>query len=399
MSSASAVLSTLRSELRGVAVIRLALAYSLATAGLSLTPFLVASVMLRFQLDESVATQMAGVEILGIAISCALLPRWITRTAGTFTLIGIVGIITGQLFSAMATTVIGVCIARGLTGLCEGALFVIVGSAISQRVGTDRLWGKINLIAGAINGSVLVMISNLPESWLFLLLTGVALMIAPWITTIGKLTHTVVQVSRGVKPPRKLVLSVWVCTVLIYGVQASQWAVSTIVGSHAGLTSVTTGMLLSISSLLGFAGAIVPSIRGCHNHRLSIIWFAQLVLAGSIIWFFLEGDAWSFFLSQVMMNTAFFIIIPFLSGLLSDVDPDGSLIARTVVITFLGAGLGTAVAGSLFSQLGAIQFACGLGLGIAFTMPFVWLSLRSALPVNSYATVPHADTAPLTHRT
>lgn len=392
MSSASNVLSTLRPELRAGAVIRLALAYSLATAGLSLTPFLVASVMLRFQLDEGVATQMAGVEILGIAISCALLPRWITRAAGTFTLIGTAGIITGQLLSAFAATVTGVCIARGVTGLCEGALFVIVGSAISQRVGTDRLWGKINLIAGAINGSVLVMISNLPESWLsrwlFVLLTGVALVVAPWITTIGKFTHNVTQVSRGIKPPRKLVFSVWVCTVLIYGIQASQWAVSTIVGTHAGLTPVTTGVLLAVSSLLGFAGAIVPSIRGCHNYRRAILWFFQLVLAGSVIWFFVQRDAWSFFFSQVILNTSFFVIIPFLSGLLSDVDPDGSLIARTVVITFVGAGMGTAVAGTLFSQLGGLQFACGLGLGIVLTMPFVWLALRSARPINSYATVP-----------
>jgi DHA1 family inner membrane transport protein len=393
MSSVSTACSALRSELRGTAVIRLALAYSLATAGLTLTPFLVASVMLRFQLDESIATQIAGVEILGIAISCALLPRWIARRAGSFTLIGMLGIIAGQLFSVMATTVNGICIARGLTGLCEGTLFVIVGASISQRIGADRLWGKINLIAGVINGSVLVMISYLPESWLsrwlFLLLTAVAILIAPWITTIGQFTHRAIKVSIRVKPPIRLVLSVWVCTVLIYGVQASQWAVSTIVGAHAGLSSVTTGILLAVSSLVGFAGAIVPSIRGCHNHRLAIIWLSQLVFAGSIIWFFLVKEDWSFFLSQVIMNASFFVIIPFLSGLLSEIDPDGSLIARTVVITFVGAGVGTAVAGSLFSQFGAFDFACALGLGTALAAPFVWLSFRSHLPARYVAVSQH----------
>ncbi|MBV6659761.1 MFS transporter [Pseudomonas yamanorum] len=390
MSAVSTVLSTLRPELRGAAVLRLALAYSLATAGLTLTPFLVASVMLRFQLDESVATQIAGVEILGIAVSCALLPRWIARTAGVFTLIGTMGIIVGQCLSAWAPTLMGICSARGLTGLCEGALFVVVGSGISQRIGADRLWGKINLIAGVINGSVLVMISALPESWLsrwlFFMLMGVATLIAPWITTIGAFTHRVVQVSKSAKPPTKLVLSVWVCTVLIYGVQASQWAVSTIVGTHAGLSPVTTGMLLSVSSLVGFAGAIVPSIRCCHNHRVGIIWFSQLVLAGSILWFFLVTGDWSFFLSQVILNVSFFVIIPFLSGVLSEVDPDGSLIARTVVITFVGAGLGTAVAGELLVQLGAFHFACVLGLGIALTVPFVWIALRRPHTEHSYVT-------------
>lgn len=55
------------------AVIRLALAFAAATNGLILSPFLVAAVMTRFRLDEGTATALVSAEILGIAISCALL--------------------------------------------------------------------------------------------------------------------------------------------------------------------------------------------------------------------------------------------------------------------------------------------------------------------------------------
>ncbi|MFV3016103.1 MFS transporter, partial [Pseudomonas sp. KHB2.9] len=346
--------SSMRPPLRPGAIVRLALAYSLATSGLVLTPFLVAAVMLRFQLDESIATQIAGVEILGVALSCAFMPRWITRAPRSFTLIAILGTVAGQLFSALATTITAVSIARGFTGICEGILFVIVAAGISRRVCADQLWGKINLLAGAINGSILVVISNLPETWLgrwlFLLLLGTAVLAAPAIIGIGQFTGQTTQARTCKRVPIRLVLTIWTVTVLVYGIQASQWAVSGIVGSHAGLSPSMIGILLSVSSLLGFSGAIIPSLRASHTHRLGIIWLALLGLIGSIIWFFQATGSWSYFLSQLALNCSFFVIIPFMTGLLSEIDPDGSLVARGVVVTFIGAGIGTSVAGSLFAQ-------------------------------------------------
>ncbi|MBN3775692.1 MFS transporter, partial [Burkholderia sp. Se-20378] len=61
------------------AVVRLALAFAAATNGLILSPFLVAAVMTRFRLDEGSATALVSAEILGIAISCALLSHRIAR--------------------------------------------------------------------------------------------------------------------------------------------------------------------------------------------------------------------------------------------------------------------------------------------------------------------------------
>ncbi|MEA1030544.1 MFS transporter [Pseudomonas sp. N-137] len=380
MKSASVATLPLRPELKSREVIRLALAYSLATSGLVLSPFLVAAVMLRFQLDESIATQIAGVEILGVALSCAFVPRWIVRGTHRFTLIAVLGTLGGQLASALVTTAAAISIARGFTGICEGILFVIVAAGISQRIAADQLWGKINLMAGAINGSILVVISYLPESWLgrclFVLLLGVAVIVAPAILGVGQFTQQSTQSRSCARVPIGLVLTIWAVTGLVYGIQASQWAVSGIVGSHAGLSPSMIGILLSVSSLLGFCGAIIPSLRASHGHRLAIIWLAQLGLIGSIIWFFRVTDSWSYFFSQLALNASFFVIIPFMTGLLSEVDPDGSLVAWGVVVTFIGAGVGTAVAGSLFAQLGGMPFSYWLGVGIALAMPLVWLSLR-----------------------
>ncbi|MFM0290093.1 MFS transporter [Paraburkholderia megapolitana] len=378
--------AALRAELPKSSVGRLSLAYAIATNGMILTPFLVAAVMLRFHLSEGIATQVAGVEILGVALSCALLPRWISRAAGFFTIAGVLGTIVGQALSIVAPTVLLIGIVRGVTGIFEGVLFVVVASGISQRASADRLWGQINVIAGIINGGILVVISYLPSEWLgqgvFMLLVGVCIVMAPAIHGIGEFARHVTQARSRNKLPLKLVLTIWAVTVLIYGVQASQWAVAGIVGSHAGLSTWTVGILLSLSSLLGFAGAVIPSQRSSRKHRLAIIFVAQMVMIGSLIWFFGSTGNKSYFLSQLALNCAFFAIIPFLTGLLSEVDPDGSLVARTVVVTFIGGGVGTAVAGDLFTQYGGMHFAYVLCIGVAAAVPFVWLALRGATAHN-----------------
>jgi MFS transporter, DHA1 family, inner membrane transport protein len=110
-------ISATRPELSLSAVLRLALAYAVATNGMVLTPFLVAAVMHRFSINEGAATGAVGVEIIGLALSCALFPRWIARAAHLFAGIGIVGAALAQISSAYVQTLLSLTILRGLTGL------------------------------------------------------------------------------------------------------------------------------------------------------------------------------------------------------------------------------------------------------------------------------------------
>ncbi|MFJ1213671.1 MFS transporter [Burkholderia pyrrocinia] len=367
------------------AVVRLALAFAAATNGLILSPFLVAAVMARFRLDEGTATALVSAEILGIAISCALLAHRIARAARPFTLAGLVGTITGQGLSAAAPGIASAAAARGMTGLFEGMLFVVVASGVSQRASTDRLWGQINLLAGGINGGILVLISALPAAWLgrwvFALLAAVVAMLAPAIRGIDAFASAQSQArTRGHALPWRPVIAIWVVTALVYGVQASQWAIAGFVGARAGLSSTTIGVLLSVSSLLGFVGAAIPSHPASHKHRLVLIWAAQLAMVGSIEWFFGARGGSAYFLSQFVLNGAFFVIVPFLTGMLSDVDPDGSLVARTLVVTFFAAGIGTALSGALLDRFGGTHVAHVLCVAVLASAPFVRLALRRSAP-------------------
>ncbi len=368
------------------AIVRLALAFAAATNGLILSPFLVAAVMARFRLGEDLATEIVGLEILGIAFSCALLPRWIARAARGFVAAGALGAVVGQAASAVAPDLAWLGAARALTGLFEGMLFVVVASGVSRRVSTDRVWGYINLLAGALNGGLLVVIAALPAGWgaraLFVLLAGVIAALAPALRGLGALAappapkRTAAR-PRPAAPPWRPVAAIWIVTVLIYGVQTSQWAIAGFVGARAGLSPTLIGVLLSVSSLLGFVGALVPAQRASHPHRIALVWIALLAMLGALQWFFGATDGKSYFLSQLLLNSAFFVIVPFLTGRLSDLDPDGSLVARTLVITFAASGAGTALSGALLERHGSARFADLLCIALVAAAPFVRPALRA----------------------
>jgi predicted MFS family arabinose efflux permease len=81
-----------------------------------------------------------------------------------------------------------------------------------------------------------------------------------------------------------------------------------------------------------------------------------------------------------VLNSAFFVIVPFLTGMLSDVDPDGSLVARTLVVTFFAAGIGTALSGALLGRFGGQHVAHVLCVAVLAAAPCVRLALRRAEP-------------------
>jgi DHA1 family inner membrane transport protein len=68
-----------RPDLSLAALLRLACAYAIATSGTLLMPLFVGVVMRRFGVGDDAATGTAAWEIAGIAISCAIFPRWIAR--------------------------------------------------------------------------------------------------------------------------------------------------------------------------------------------------------------------------------------------------------------------------------------------------------------------------------
>ena len=369
-----------RPDLSLPALLRLACAYAVATNGTILMPLIVGALMRRFGVGEDSATGFAALEIAGIAVSCAIFPRWITRMPRRLAWFAMVGTLLAQAAGAWMPSLAAVGVARLVTGLFEGALFVVVAASLSNRAAAERAWGVIILVSGVIDCALLVGAYALPAAfvsqWLFVLFAAAFALIAWPSAAAGSDAVQPAATSASATPKVKIrwrvLVPIWAVMILVYSVLSAQWALADVVGHQIGLPPERIGPLLALVSLLGTIGALAASHRRSHELRLPILWAAQLLMGGAALWFFLVHGAADFFAAQLFVSFAYYAVTPFLTSRISSLDADGSLLSRSIVVTFVAAFIGTALAGTMLTQLGGL--GCGLALGACavLAMPFTW---------------------------
>ena len=367
-----------RPDLPLAALLRLACAYAVATNGTILMPLIVGALMRRFGAGEDTATGFAALEIAGIAVSCAIFPRWIARVPRRLAWIAMIGTLFAQAAGAWMPTLAAVGGARLVTGLFEGVLFVVVAASLSNRVAAERAWGVIILVSGVIDCALLVAAYAMPpdfvSQWLFVVFAAAFALIA-W-PSAGAGADAAQPVAAIASPRLRIrwsvLIPIWAVMILVYSVLSAQWALADVVGHQIGLPPERIGPLLALVSLLGTIGALAASHRRSHELRLPILWAAQLLMAGAALWFFVVHGAADFFAAQLFVSFAYYAVTPFLTSRISSLDADGSLLSRSIVITFVAAFIGTALAGTMLTQLGGL--GCGLALGACavMAMPFTW---------------------------
>jgi len=367
--------STTRPDLSLAALLRLSCAYAVATNGTILMPLIVGALMRRFGVGEDVATGVGALEIAGIAISCAVFPRWIARAPRRLAWIAMLGALAAQAASAWMPSLAAVGAARLATGLFEGVLFVVVAASLANRAAAERAWGVIILVSGVIDCALLVGAYAMPEDLVtrrvFLVIaTAFALVAWPGAACGGDAGAPGAERAPARSHHWRVLLPIWLVMMLVYSVLSAQWALADVVGRQLHLAPERIGPVLALVSLLGTLGALSASHRRSHALRRPILWAAELLMAGAALWFFLVRGATGFFAAQLLVSFSYYAVTPFLTSRISALDTDGSLLSRSIVITFVAAALGTAVAGTALTQLGGL--GCGLALGACalLAMPF-----------------------------
>ncbi|MBW8759463.1 MAG: MFS transporter [Burkholderiales bacterium] len=375
-----------RPDLGWAALLRLSCAYAIATNGTLLMPLFVGVLMRRFGIGDDAATGVAALEIGGIAISCAVFPRWIARVPRRLAWIATLGSLLAQAASASMPGLAAVGAARLVTGLFEGVLFVVVAASLSNRPAAERAWGVIVLASGVFDCALLVGAYALPQEvvlrWVFVIVAFAFALIA-WPAAVAG-NDALAPPSSTRPPPRAIrwhvLLPIWAVMALVYSVLSAQWALADVVGHRIGLPPERIGPLLALVSLLGTVGALAASHRRSHALRVPILWIAQGVMAGGVLWFFVVRGAAGFFAAQLLVSAAFYAVTPFLTSRLSGLDADGSLLSRSIVITFVAAFAGTALAGTALTRLGGLGCGIALGLCALVAMPFTWKAFGDAAP-------------------
>jgi len=208
-------------------------------------------------------------------------------------------------------------------------------------------------------GLMLYGLSCLPPAaergTIFLWLTGMAIVLAPWALRIRPSRREAAATATPSLKRHHMGL-IWMVVVLVYGMQAGQWAVSGYMGELDQLPAARVGLYLALSSLLGFVGALVPALARDPARRLRYVLQGFLVMAASVMLFFNGHGDMPFLWGQIGVNVGFYMVTPFIIGMLTENDHDGSLVLHTLVIALIGAAAGTALAGEAFVATSPRQF-------------------------------------------
>jgi len=354
----------------------LACCWALGIGGTTMMPLLVTNAMARLRLDEGQATMLAGAEMMGMLAGCVVLPalarRWPSRlTAGALVLL-----VWSQVLSALIVSAPAFAAARFAAGFCEAQMIVMVGICLACHRDAERLWGVVLLLSGLAVAGVFTLLSLLPGVadgsgiWYGLALLAALLAVgAVRVPVLMPAAQPDVYVGR--RRGRAEVWLAWGVFVGVYSVQAGVWAVSALQGERIGLSLPTTGMLLSLSSLLGFFGAVVPAIPALAARRGLTVMAALAVMSASVAGFFTAHGAAAFFIAQLALNAAFYTVMAVLNSFISARDRNGTLLSQSVVVTFAAVALGTVGAGALFQGMG--------GRGV---IVFALLALAASVPLG-----------------
>ncbi len=217
-----------RRDLSLPALLRLACAYAVATNGTLLMPLFVGVVMRRFGVGDDAATGIAALEIAGIAISCAIFPRWIARAPRRLAWIATLSTLLAQVASAWMPDLATLGAARLVTGLFEGVLFVVVAASLSNRPAAERAWGVIILVSGVIDCALLVAAYALPQDfiarWAFVVV-GAAFALIAWPAAAAG--ADAVQAAPAHAAPThpvrwRVLIPIWAVMMLVYSVLSAQ---------------------------------------------------------------------------------------------------------------------------------------------------------------------------------
>ncbi|MBU3068389.1 MFS transporter [Aestuariicella sp. G3-2] len=318
--------------------------------------------------SESQAGYLSALEMCGLAVAGLVGLYWLHRINWRkVAMLALSGMLIGNLLTLGIQDFSLFAIVRLLTGFCAGTLTALAWVAIAQTSQPDRAFG---IIIGAEVIFAAVAVWALPYLMVlwgvnaaYVLLIVFALLVMTGISHIPS-DHADggVDSNNGVRIPWRA------CVVLLalgcfFATQGAVWTYVERIGDHSGFTTEDIGMALSISNLAAIAGASVPVILGVRFGRLLPIGLnliAQLWAISVLV----DVIPFSRYLVAIsLFNFAWNLLIPYLLGLLADIDHSGKGIVISNVFVWGGFSVGPAIASWLLEShgLSVVNVVGGIG--------------------------------------
>lgn len=309
--------------------------------------------------------------------------NWGHVASGAFAVFVVCNVLSGLLVNSFAALIV----LRLISGLAGGTFMVLSLMSAARLRNTDRVFGMWvigQLVLGALG---LLFLPHLFAftglAVLYYIMAALMVILTPLVWAFyhvpGKSEAAAVNDTRGGKPERAhsvatevLVVILGAAVVLLFYV--SLGGVWTFVGQigekQAGLSPDSVGSILSIATVVGIVGALVPTWIGNRGKRLALATLGYLLMAGSVALLYGAPMAARFVVATMIFKFGWTFLLPFILAVLAEVDRHGHMMNSVNLVIGGGLAIGPTLAGwliaaggfNLLSVVSALIVLCSLAL-------------------------------------
>lgn len=334
-------------------------------------PGLVQGYVTQLGVGEPAAVNLAGIEMLGVALATVFLAAggnridWRAVVAG-----GLMLAVVGNIASAL-TDGTAFLYARFVTGLGEGVIISISFTFVGVTVKAERnvaLYLVLLLTYGAFALWYLpAFLDAVGLPGLFLCFAALSAMA---MLTIFFVPHAYSAAEMTNPEARQLsaaMLMVALAGVLAYNIaQGIAWAILFLVGISAGMAEQSVADALFLSQILAIAGALGSVFLAGRVNRNRAIAFGIWGGAASIALLLGTPSTAIFTVGVCGFNLLWNFVLPFILGRICDFDESGRMMSFAIAMQMIGLGGGPLIAGYLLEHAGyrTVELVC-IGLFVA----------------------------------
>jgi DHA1 family inner membrane transport protein len=345
------------------------LATGLGSGGLLFLPYIIGSTMDGLGLTATQAGTLGACEAVVSGVMTLLLSSAMSRLSRRNCCLGGAAIVTlGNLLSAFAPDYFALSLLRAFTGVGDGLVIAGSKAVVAQTRNPARFYAAIIICVGVVHSTALLkLLSWVVHAWTyrggFLLLALIAALSIPAFTALpGR--PVIADAGPGVtrtEPPASVgmqVLAVLAMVVSAFGA-GSIWGFAERLGMQLSLSAELVSTLIAVATIAGTAVAAWIAIVGTRYGTLRPLLAGVLMQAAGALLVVFAADAPGFGAGIVLYMVGWYLHVPYLVGILGQIDPGGRLIV-------LGYGMFLLAAASSPALAGLIIDATGFGsLGIA----------------------------------
>ena len=321
--------------------------------GSNALPLLVGAVIDGIGFDVRQAGLLGSVEIGAMALASLLLaPRVGSISRRGVALVSAASVAGAHLLSAFPEDFGSLVALRLVAGLGEGCIFATANAVIASSVDPDRLYARVTVVGALAAAGLFVALPHAIELWsqrgAFAALAGVALLCIPLLLLLPASppagTRSEILGGGILRGPALALLT---ATFVLSVGEGAIWTFVERIGVRVGLGIDAIGLVLAATTVAGVSGAALAAWLGTRFGRtLPLLLGMSAVGVASVVLGYASVPA-AYVAAELLYNTAYLFVAPFLLGTAAAIDTQGRVAATTGGIVLLGAGLGPGIGGVL----------------------------------------------------